>query len=188
MRDCTCRCDGLKEDLLDILLLRLIHIGSGAFWVGSVFTFVGFVQPTAVALGPEAQKFTYGLLHDRRLPLVILGSAIVTVIAGVTLLTLTTNGLKPDLLFGESRLGFTVGGTAAIVTLGIGGLYVYPRTQTVARIIGLLLAERRAPTADEQHALGVAGRQSRVAGWIVLAGLTLAIACMATARYWGVVI
>ncbi len=173
---------------MDILLLRLIHIVSGAFWVGSVFTFLGFIQPTAGALGPDAQKFTYGLVHDRRLPQVILGSAIVTVIAGVTLLTLTTNGLNPDLMFGESRLGFTIGGIAAIVTLGIGGLYVYPRTETVARIIGLLLAERRPPTAEEQQALGVAGSESRVAGWLVLAGLTIAIACMATARYWGVII
>jgi hypothetical protein len=28
----------------------------------------------------------------------------------------------------------------------------------------------------------------RVAGWLVLAGLTIAIVCMATARNWGVII
>ena len=43
---------------MDILLLRLIHIGAGAFWVGAVFTFFCFVQPAAVAVGPEATKFT----------------------------------------------------------------------------------------------------------------------------------
>ncbi len=173
---------------MDVLVLRLIHIGSGAFWVGSVFTFFLFVQPTAAALGPEATRFTFGLLHDRRLPVVILGSAIVTVTAGLLLLLITSNGLDPEVLFAESRVGFTVGGVAAILTLGIGGLYVFPRTQTVTRTLGGLITEGRPPTPDEQQLLARVGRESRAAGWLVLAGLTIAVLSMATARYWGVVI
>src|SRR5918994_5158899 len=114
---------------MDVLLLRLIHIGAGAFWVGAVFTFFLFVQPAAVAVGPEATKFTYQLMHHRRLPVVILASAATTVLAGIWLLIITSNGLDPDLLFDPSRLGYTVGGVAAILTLGIGAVYVLPRTQ-----------------------------------------------------------
>ena len=36
---------------MDVLILRLIHIGAGAFWVGAVFTTFLFLQPTALALG-----------------------------------------------------------------------------------------------------------------------------------------
>ena len=36
---------------MDVLVLRLIHIGAGAFWVGAVFTFFLFVQPAATASG-----------------------------------------------------------------------------------------------------------------------------------------
>src|SRR5688500_10487855 len=79
-----------KRLTMDVLLLRLIHIGAGAFWVGSVFTFFLFVQPAAVAVGPEATKFTYQLIHHRRLPLVILASAVATVIAGLWLLIITS--------------------------------------------------------------------------------------------------
>ncbi|HEX7171637.1 MAG TPA: hypothetical protein VF365_03395 [Candidatus Limnocylindria bacterium] len=173
---------------MDVLLLRLIHIGTGAFWVGAVFTFFLFVQPAAVAVGPEATKFTYQLIHHRRLPVVILGAAAVTVLAGTWLLVITSSGLDPDLLFDESRLGYTIGGVAAILTFGLGGLYVFPRTRIVERTLGALLSEGRPPSPEEQQLLARTARESRQAGWIVLAGLTIAVLAMATARLWGLVI
>jgi len=173
---------------MDVLVLRLIHIGAGAFWVGSVFTFFLFVQPAAIAVGPDATKFTYQLLHHRRLAIWIFGSAVVTVLAGLWLLVITSNGLDPDVLFSAPRLGYTVGGVAAIVTIAIGGLYVLPRTMTTERTIGTLLAEGRPPTPEEQQTLARIGGQARRAGWLVLLGLAIAVASMATAQYWPVVI
>jgi len=76
----------------------------------------------------------------------------------------------------------------AIVTLGVGGLYVLPRTRITERTIGTLIAEGRPPTPEEQQTLARVGREGRQAGWIVLIGLTIAIASMATAQYWPVVI
>jgi hypothetical protein len=173
---------------MDVLVLRLIHIGAGAFWVGAVFTFFLFVQPAAVAVGPDATRFTFELLHHRRLPAVILGAAAVTVLAGIWLLLITSNGLNPDILFDASRLGYTVGGVVAILTFAIGALYVFPRTRTVERTLGLLLAERRPPTPEEQGTLTRISQESRRAGWWVLIGLAVAVAAMATARLWGVVL
>jgi hypothetical protein len=173
---------------MDILVLRLVHIGAGAFWVGAVFTFFLFVQPAAVAVGPEATKFTYQLLHHRRLSAVILAAAVTTVLAGTWLLVITSNGLDPGLLLDVSRLGYTVGGVAAILTLGIGGLYVYPRTKVVERTIGRILTEGRPPTPEEQQTLARVGGEARRAGWLVIAGLTVAVAAMATARFWSLLL
>lgn len=173
---------------MDILLLRLIHIGAGAFWVGAVFTFFLFVQPAAIAVGPEATKFTYQLIHHRRLPAVILAAAAITVLAGIWLLVITSNGLDPDRLFDESRLGYTVGGVAAILTFALGGLYVFPRTRIVERTLGGVLSEGRPPTPDEQQLLARTARESRQAGWVVIVGLTVAVVAMATASLWGLVI
>jgi hypothetical protein len=172
---------------MDVLLLRLIHIGAGAFWVGSVFTFFLFVQPATAAVGPYGAKVSNQLLNAKRLPVWILSAGITTVLAGIWLIWITTNGLNPDLLFGISRLGYTIGGVVAIVTLGVGGLYVFPRTMLVAQTIGRMIGEARPPTPDEQQLLARAARETRSAGWIVLAGLAIAIACMATAQYWSVV-
>jgi hypothetical protein len=173
---------------MDILVLRLIHIGAGAFWVGAVLTFFLFVQPAAMAVGPDGTKFTYQLLHHRRLPVVILAAAAITVLAGIWLLAITSNGLDPELLFDTSRLGYTVGGVAAILTFGIGGLYVFPRTKVIEGVIGGLVGEGRPPTPDEQQTLLRVGKESRGAGWVVVVGLVVAVAAMATARYWSVIL
>jgi uncharacterized membrane protein len=173
---------------MDVLVLRLIHIGAGAFWVGAVFTFFLFVQPAAVAVGPDATRFTYQLLHHRRFSVVILGAAATTVVAGSLLLIITSNGLDPDILFDVSRLGFTVGGVSAILTFAIGALYIFPRTTVVERTIGQLVGEARPPTPDEQQTLARVARESRRVGWLILVGLAVAVLAMATARYWSLVL
>jgi uncharacterized membrane protein len=173
---------------MDILVLRLIHIAAGVFWVGSVFTFLLFVQPAAMAIGPDATKFTYRLLHHQRFSEAILGAAATTVVAGILLLLVTSNGLDPDILFDASRLGYTVGGVVAILTFALGAIYVFPRTRTVERTLGALLADGRPPTADEQQLLARIAMESRRAGWVVLVGLAIAVISMATARLWGIVL
>jgi uncharacterized membrane protein len=173
---------------MDVLILRLIHIGAGVFWVGSVFTFFLFVQPAAVAVGPDATKFTFQLLHHRRLGWAILSSGAIAVAAGSWLLVITSNGLDPDVLFNVSRVGFTIGGVVAILSFALGALYVFPRTRIVERIIGTLVTDGRPPTPDEQQLLARTTRETRAAGWIVLIGLALAVIFMATASYWGVLL
>jgi uncharacterized membrane protein len=169
---------------MDVVILRVIHIGSGMFWVGGIFSFFLFVQPAALALGPGGAPFTFQLIHHRRFAVVLLSAAIVTVLVGIWLLVITSNGLNPNVLFSTSRLGFTVGGVVAILTLGVGGLYVFPRTQIVERTLARVLGEQRPPTPDEQAALAKAGRESRAAGWLVMLGLAVAVICMETASYW----
>ena len=173
---------------MDILVLRLIHIATGVFWVGSVFALFLFVQPAAMAIGPDATKFTYRLLHHQRFSEAILGAAATTVVAGTLLLLITSNGLDPDILFAVSRLGYTVGGVVAILTFVLGAAYVFPRTKTVERTLGAILADGRPPTTDEQQLLARTARESRRAGWVVLVGLAIAVISMATASLWGLVL
>jgi uncharacterized membrane protein len=171
---------------MDLAILRLIHIGAGVFWVGAFYTFFLFVQPTAMSVGPAGQQFMYGLLHHRRFSVILLAAAITTVLAGIWLLWLTTDGLRLELLFDNSRLGFTIGGTAAILTLGVGVSYVFPRTRIIERVLGGFIGEGRPPSDDERAQLMTVGSEARAAGRWVVAGLAIAVLCMATARYWGV--
>ncbi len=173
---------------MDVLILRIIHIGAGAFWVGSVYTFLLFIQPTAQALGPDGQRFAFHLIHHRRLPDVILASGATTVAAGLLLLWSTTNGFDLDVMFQTPRLGFTVGGLAAIVALAVGSLYLRPRTRQVERIVSATMAEGRGPDADEQLALARIRDESRRAGLLLGAALAVAVLAMATARYWALVL
>ncbi len=171
---------------MDVLILRLLHIGAGVFWVGAVFTTVLFLQPTAIALGPAAGPFQAHLVRNRRYALATLIAAAITVGAGVWLLWITTNGLDPDVALDASRLGFTLGGVVAILTFAFGSTYVYPRTVRIARIIAGALSEGRPPSPEEQAQLGTMRGQLLTAGWVVVTGLAIAVIAMATARYWPV--
>jgi hypothetical protein len=173
---------------MDVLILRLIHITAGAFWVGAVFTTVLFLQPTAMALGPGAAPFQAHLIRDRRFALAVVTSAAVTVAAGVWLLWISTDGLDPAIALDSAHLGFTVGGVAAILTFLLGASYVYPRTVRVARIVASFLADGRPPTAEEQGQLATMRGQLARVGWVVIAGLAVATIAMATARYWPLVL
>jgi hypothetical protein len=177
-----------EDESVDVLILRLLHILAGAFWVGAVFTTVAFLQPTALAVGPAAGPFQAHLVRNRRFALTVLASAAVTVAAGLWLLWISTNGLDPAIALHESHLGFTLGGVVAILTFALGASFVYPRTVRVAGIVAGMLAEGRPPTADEQARLGTMRRQLTKAGWVVVVGLTISVAAMATARYWPVVL
>jgi len=68
-----------------MLILRLLHIVSGAFWVGTVITAVFFIEPTAQALDREGERFLAHLVIRRRLALVLAIAATVTVTAGALL-------------------------------------------------------------------------------------------------------
>ncbi len=173
---------------MDVAILRLIHIAAGGFWFGGLYTFFLLIQPTAMAIGPDGQRFTYHFLHHRRFGVILLSSAITTVVAGILLLWLTSDGFNPDVLFDPSRIGFTIGGVAGILSLGLGGMYVFPRTLIVERTLGAAFAAGRPPSDEERATLMRAGGEGRRAGVWVLVGVGIAVFCMATARYWGLVL
>jgi len=173
---------------VDLLILRLIHIGVGAFWVGAVFTNVLFLQPAAAALGPDGGRFMFRLIRHGRFPMAILGSAILTVVSGIVLLWMTTDGLDIARLLAANRLGFTVGGIAAILTFAVGSLYVFPRTERLAELMGAVMTEQRPPSGDEQATLMRLRTELLRAGWVTVVGLAIAVVAMATGRYWGVVL
>jgi putative copper export protein len=53
-------------------LLRLVHVGCGAFWCGAARALAGFVEPAAGALGAEGDRFRPRLTGGQ-LPAVMAG-------------------------------------------------------------------------------------------------------------------
>src|SRR3989454_12780102 len=76
-----------------MVVLRLIHILSGIFWVGTTFFLVGFLQPVVAQSGPEGGRFAQRLMSQKRF------QAAMSVAAGLTILS----GL---LVYGRGSAGF----------------------------------------------------------------------------------
>src|SRR3712207_2949537 len=106
--------------------LRIVHILAGVFWVGSVAFMFVFLVPTTRALGPKAAPVMAHLNVKLRLSRVILGSGVVTVLAGLILYWRDSSGFDPDWILSPFGLGLTVGGLAGIAGLAIGATVIRP--------------------------------------------------------------
>jgi uncharacterized membrane protein len=103
------------------IVLRLIHILSGIFWVGAIFLIAGFLVPTVQASGPEGGRFMQHLMLRRRLSVFLLIAMLLTVISGFTMyarLVAATNGAWAGTPPG---IGYGLGGLAAILAAVVGG-------------------------------------------------------------------
>jgi uncharacterized membrane protein len=173
---------------MDFVVLRLIHVVGGAFWLGAAVTMFLFLQPTAKATAPEGQRFMLHLLRERRFSEVVLVAATLTAVAGAILFWRDTNGLDVNLMFQPQGLGFTIGGVAGGIALLLFLLVGYPAGRRLIVIGSGLEGERRPPNEDEQRILAAAQRILNRVGVTVLVLLIAAAAAMATARYWPLVI
>src|SRR5437899_12241622 len=84
-----------------MVVLRLIHILSGIFWVGTTFFLVGFLQPVVAQSGPECGRFAQRLMSQKRF------QAAMSVAAGLTILS----GL---VLYGRGCSGFQQAWVASV--------------------------------------------------------------------------
>ena len=165
-----------------IVSLRVIHVISGAAWVGGAFLIMGFIVPRARQLGPE-QGGTYlkRFLDHPRFSTYITAVELLAVITGFILFWNTSGGLQDVWLTSPTGLAFTVGGIAAVIALGISipislilsKLY-YLTNDTGPEANGGPAGQR---TFEEYH------KQLALLGSLYATLLTLAVAGMASAQY-----
>ena len=168
-----------------LLLLRVLHIGAGIFWVGSAFAFFFFVQPSVRSLGPEAEgAFMTNLSRVRRFPTIILIATIVTIVAGLLLYLRNAGGLQ--LWLGSATgVGFTIGAAAAIVSFAFGPLAILPTISKLEAIGDTLQTAQRPPTPEEGATIGALQARLKTAFQVDLLFLAIAVFFMATSRYLG---
>jgi len=168
-----------------MLVFRIVHILAGVIWVGSIFLFVVYIQPSAAAIAPAGAPFMAQLLGKRRLVDGIIGIASISVIGGLFLYwhdwhLFNSFGDWVGSTFGKA---FTVGALAALTALAFG---VFVTRPNVGRLLALgrQVAESGAPPSPEVGAemAAIQGRLKTFAR-VSLGLLVLATLAMATARY-----
>ena len=167
----------------EILVLRLVHILGGVFWVGSGLFTTFFLVPTLAAGGPVAGQVMAGL-QRRHLFTVLPLAALLTILSGVRLMMITSAGFSPAYFQSDAGRGFAWGGTFAIAAFVLSLIVVRP----AAVKSGALAAQLAQATDDATRAdlsARLAGLRKRGATWGMLATalLLLAAGLMAVARY-----
>jgi uncharacterized membrane protein len=169
-----------------MLVFRFLHILAGILWVGSAFTFLLFVGPSAAEAGPAAGPVLRGIVEKRRFPKVITGIAITTVLAGWILWI--RNGLVVT-SFGDwvtSRVGlvFTIGGVLATVAMLGGVIGIGPNVERLQKLGAEVAAGGGPPSPQQAAELERVQAALKRNGQRDLILMILAAIAMATARYW----
>lgn len=168
-----------------MVVFRIVHILAGVFWVGSVFLFVVYLQPSAAAVGPAGAPFMGELLGKRRLVDGIIAMALTSVTGGLFLYWHDWHlfGTFNDWIASSFGKTFTVGGLAALSALAIGVFVTRPNVMRFLAL-GRQVAESGGPPSPEVAAeMGAIQQRLKVFARASLALLVVAVLAMSTARY-----
>jgi uncharacterized membrane protein len=167
------------------LVFRSIHIIAGALWFGSAFLFALFIGPAAAKVGPASQPLMHVAIKERKAATVITSLAITAVAAGWIMWLYHANqaGLSAWWDLTEAKV-LLLGGVLATIAM-FEGLHGIGKNIEKLVSLGDAVAASGGPPSPEQGAeMGRLGAAIEKASKIDLLLLILAVACMATARYW----
>jgi hypothetical protein len=168
-------------DLL-LILMRLLHVGLGIFWVGAMIFNVVFLTPSIRDAGPEGAKVAAGLQRRRFMDIMPI-VAIITILSGLWLYWKASGGFQPAYVHSAMGGTLAVGGLLAITAFVIGISVMRP---AMLKAVALGQAAAQASPAEREAIMAQAQRlRMRAMGagkWVAwLLGLTAA--AMAVARY-----
>jgi uncharacterized membrane protein len=164
-----------------IIILRLIHILGGVFWVGGALMSAFFLAPAMAGTGEAGQKFMGYMVTKGRLSARLTVASILTVLAGAVLYWIDSGGLTSAWTTSATGWGFGIGGIFALIGLGYGMAV----GRSVKKLGSIATAVQGKPTQAQIVELQAAQKQMATASQISTAALIIALICMATARYWG---
>ena len=169
-----------------MLVLRLFHIVAGGLWFGSAFLFAGFVGPSAAETAPSSGALMSALVKKRRVATILAALAITTVIAGW--LMWVWNALAypsiGDWVTSTYGLVLTIGGLAATAAAYFGITGIGNNVEKLVELGDEVAASGGPPTPEQGARMAHLGAEIAKHGKIDLALLFIAVAAMATARYW----
>lgn len=153
--------------------------------MGSAFLFVGFIGPSAAEVGPAAGPILHAAVKKRKVPKVITGLGITTVVAGGSCGSATSTITAPWGIGWAPNFGLvlTIGAVLATIAAFLGALGVGRNVERLVDMSDTVAASGGPPTPEQQARIEHLGGEIEKHGKIDLVLLLLAVACMATARY-----
>jgi hypothetical protein len=168
--------------MTELILLRVVHILSGVFWLGAALMNAFFLMPAVGTLGPAGGAVMIAL-RDRGLMNWFLASAVLTLLSGVRLFFVLAGGAPG--MFVASPMGrtFAVAGVAAVLAFAAAMLLGRPSMVKVAMLSQVL---GKTPEAERGALQAEIARHRKRAGVGTAINIVLLVSSavgMAVARY-----
>ena len=165
-----------------MIIMRIIHIFAGIFWVGVSFFNIGFLQPTVRATGAEGQKVMQHLAQGTRFLVVSYTAATLTLLSGVVMYWVLS-GFRVDFMTSGRGLALTIGGIAGFIAWVIAIILIRGIFGNMQAVGQAIQAQGGPPTEEQAAELqSLSLRLSRLGNWAV-ALLIIAVLGMSTAQY-----
>lgn len=167
-----------------VILLRVIHLFGGVFWVGFALFNVAFLQPTIRGTGPDGQKVMQYLSQKTRLLPLIYAAATLTMLSGLALYWIDT-GFRADAMAMGSGLVLGIGGLAGIIAWSYAVLVIRGIFNQMGAIGQAIQAQGTPPTAEQSGQMQALVMRLGKAGKVAVTFMIVALLAMAAARYTG---
>ena len=162
-----------------LLVLRILHIGAGAFWVGATLSLAFFIKPSLKDKDGMGQKFFDYLVSKKRIGTESAGAGGMAGIAGILLYWYDSQGLTSAWMQGSAGIGFAIGAVFGLIAFVFGVL-----TDRQLKAMAELREQSGNTLSEEQTTrLQVLDKQVTTNLNICAITLTLSVWIMAVARY-----
>jgi uncharacterized membrane protein len=166
-----------------MVVLRLIHIFGGIFWVGAGLLMIGVVLPFAQTAGSDGMKFVQGFVGRSRYAMLMSLASVLVTLTGLLMYIRVSGGFQPVWIMTGPGVGFTIGSIAGILAW-LEGLFIHRPIAERLKVLGQTIASAGGPPnaaqADELKSLQVRMGHANQLSAILL--VTAAV-FMAIARY-----
>ena len=166
-----------------LILLRVIHVLFGVFWVGTAMFNAAFLIPTVRALGPAGGAVMQEIAQKRKLPIYFFISGILTVLSGIGLFWHDSAGFTNEFMRSRGGMTFGFGGLLAIITLFLGIFVITPAAIRASKLGATIAAGGRPPTPEQGAEMQRLQAKLGSMGWVAAVLLTGTTIAMAVARY-----
>lgn len=168
--------------MAELLMLRLVHVMGGIFWVGGMMYMAFFLMPTMAQAGPAAGPVIAGL-QQRKLFVWLPVIAIATMLAGIRLMMLQSDGFSAVYFATPMGRTYLIAGSLAVIAFAIGFSINRPIMNRIAVLTAAMPGADESSRAQLQAEMAMLRKRSGVATRLVTWLLIAAAAGMAVARY-----
>jgi hypothetical protein len=165
-----------------MIILRVVHVLSGIFWVGFAIFNLAFLQPTIRATGAEGQKTLQHLMRKTRLMTTVYVAATLTMLTGLIQLGIVSN-MQHSFINSGWGLIITLGSLSGIVAWFIAIHFIRSIFNKMG-VVGMELQSSDGPPSHEKviEMQGLVERLGKV-GKTALVFMVISVIGMAAARY-----
>lgn len=166
----------------ELVILRLIHVLGGIFWVGTAVFTTLFLAPALASAGPSAAE-VMGALRRRHLMTALPVAALLTIASGARLMWIASSGFAAAYFSTAHGSAYALAGAATVVAFLCAMLVARPAAIRSAALGRQIASSHEGERAAMRAQLAALARRNAIASVVTIALLLAGSAGMAVARY-----